>query len=599
MITIADYVALFLAQNNIKHVFGMTGGASLHLIHAIRKRADIEMVFTHHEQSAAMCADAYSRVSKNLGAAIATSGPGATNLITGICCSFFDSVPTIYITGQVSTFRSNEGTGVRQIGFQETNIVEICRPITKYVVKLTDANLIRHELEKCRYIALMDRPGPVLIDIPDNLQRVEIDPMNLKSFEIPDSNTPPIINTHKVGLFKLIKEITRSKRPVVIVGWGARLSHAEEVLAEFLSELNFPILPTWAAVDLFDPNDERVVGTFGTHGTRAGNYTVQNADFILVLGSRLDTHATGSPPQTFARDALKFVVDIDPHEINKFEKIGIRVEEAFCLDIRKFIELFLNILDKNDLPNIDLWRATIKSWKDKYPPGIESKEHLSVNPYDFMKSLSEHAESGDQIVSDTGCALAWAMQSFKFKDGQRFFHAFNNTPMGYALPAAIACAFVHPDKKIICIVGDGSIQLNIQELATIAHHKLNIKIFVINNFGYSMIKQTQDQWLNSEYVGSSITGGLSMPNFPRVAEAYGINSFQIETQSSISEVLTNVFNLSGPVLCDVHIPDDFRVAPQVKYGFPIEDGEPFLRRDEFLCNMIVEPLSVSLTRGKN
>lgn len=595
--TVADYVALFLAKNNIRHVFGMTGGASLHLIHAIRRRSDIKMVFTHHEQSAAMCADAYSRASNNLGAAIATSGPGATNLITGICCSFFDSVPSIFITGQVSTFRSSEGTGVRQIGFQETNIVEICRPITKYSVKLSDANSIRYELEKCRHIALHGRPGPVLIDIPDNLQRIEIDPLILEPFK-PESCIPKVKKGHKVGLLKLIKEITRSKRPVVIIGWGVRLSHAEEMLTKFLVELDIPILPTWAAVDLFDPNDQRVVGTFGTHGTRAGNFAVQNADFILVLGSRLDTHATGSPPQTFAREALKFVVDIDPYELEKFRKVGIKIEEAFCLDINEFIGLFLDVFKKEVILNIDQWRETIKSWKNQYPSGLAAKDLLSVNPYDFMKLLSAHTKPGDQIVSDTGCALAWAMQSFQFKEKQRFFHAFNNTPMGYALPAAIACAFIHPNKEIICIVGDGSIQLNIQELATIAHHNLNIKIFVINNFGYSMIKQTQDQWLNSEYVGSSMDGGVSMPNFPRVAEAYRITSFQIKEQSSISEVLSNIFDLSGPALCDVHIPDDFRVAPQVKFGFPIEDGEPFLERDEFLRNMLVEPLSASLRVGE-
>ncbi|MBM3206624.1 MAG: thiamine pyrophosphate-binding protein [Candidatus Staskawiczbacteria bacterium] len=594
MITVADYVAFFLAKNKIKHVFGMTGGASLHLIHAISRRIDIEMVFTHHEQSAAMCADAYARVSKNLGAAIATSGPGATNLITGICCSFFDSIPVMYITGQVSTSRSKGNTGVRQIGFQETDIVEICKPITKYAKKLLDPANIKEELEKSLHISLSGRQGPVLIDIPDDLQRVKIDPEKLRSYCASDSydNGPGRISNCELS--KCFEFLAKAKRPVVILGWGARLSAADVLVKELLECLNFPVLTTWAAADMLSFSESNLVGNFGTHGSRAGNFTVQNSDLVLVLGSRLDTHATGSPPSSFARDAKKIIIDIDQCEIDKFAKIGIKVDYAYCGSVGNFISDFLSKFDKKTLPDITSWKGLIGAWKAKYPIGALTESGNKVDPYILMKSISRQSKSGDQFVSDTGSALAWAMQAFEFKEDQRFIHAFNNTPMGYALPGAIACALHDPSKRVICIVGDGSMQLNIQELATIAHHKLNIKIFVVNNSGYSMIKQTQDQWLNSNYVGSSHFGGLSMPDFSAIAYAYGIASVKIENNLEVGPVIDSVFNSSGPILCDVCIPEDFRVTPQVKFGYPIEDGEPLLDRAEFISNMLVKPISASL-----
>ena len=591
--TVSEYVAFFLASNNIKYVFGVTGGASLHLLHSVEKQEGISAIFTHHEQSAAMCADAYSRVSSSIGAAIATSGPGATNLITGICCSYFDSVPVMYITGQVSTSRSKGNTGVRQIGFQETDIVEICKPITKYAIKLLDPVDIRRELEKCLHIATSGRQGPVLIDIPDDLQRAKIDPEKLKSFDNDNANK----NCGRISngeLLKCFEFLAKAQRPVIIVGWGVRLSNAEALVKGLLSRLNFPVLTTWATADIFPFNESNLVGNFGTHGSRAGNFAVQNSDLVLVLGSRLDTHATGSPPSSFARDAKKIIVDIDQCEIDKFEKIGVTVDYSYCGSIENFISDFLDKFDEKTLPDITPWKKLINIWKAKYPVDVLTNSSNKVNPYMLMRSISRQSKPGDQFVSDTGSALAWAMQAFEFKQDQRFIHAFNNTPMGYALPGAVACALHNPNKRVICIVGDGSMQLNIQELATIAHHKLNIKIFVINNSGYSMIKQTQDQWLNSNYVGSSQLGGLSMPDFSAVAFAYDISSIKIENNLEVGPVIDKVFNSNGPILCDVSIPEDFRVTPQVKFGYPIEDGEPLLDRAEFISNMLVQPVPASL-----
>lgn len=588
---VADYVAKFLLDLGIKHVFGITGGASLHLIHAVSHRREMQMVFPHHEQAAAMAADAYARITGRLGAAIATSGPGATNLLTGICCAYYDSIPVLYLTGQVATFRRKGETGVRQMGFQETDTVDICRPVTKLAISVTHPSQIRLALEQAAYTAQEGRPGPVLVDIPDDIQRADIDVDQLEHFG-------PPVSARRVAyqgseLEACIKLMRASQRPVCIVGWGVRLARAEREFLEAIRILGFPVLPTWGANDLLPADHPLLVGTFGTHGTRFGNFAVQNADLILAIGTRLDTHETGSPPASFGREAKKILVDIDPAELRKFEQNGMTVELPICADAGEFIRGLLSQIRNTKFPNIDDWKSRVKAWRLAYQALPEVQATTSVDPYRFVTTLANSLTDGDTIVSDTGCALAWLMQSFRFRPAQRFLHAFNNTPMGYALPAGIGAAFAQGGKRVICVCGDGSLQMNIQELATLAHHKLNIKIFVINNQGYSMIQQTQDQWLGSEYIGSSKQGGISMPDFGAVAVAYGIQSLRIEANKDLARLIQETLSKWGPVLCDVAIPSSCRVIPQVKFGRPIEDSEPLLPREEFASNMLVRPLAVS------
>jgi acetolactate synthase-1/2/3 large subunit len=589
---LAAYVAEFLAKQSIRHVFGITGGASLHLIHAVADRPDLRMICPHHEQAAAMAADSYARVTGNLGAAIATSGPGATNLITGICCAYYDSIPVLYLTGQVATFRAKGDTGVRQMGFQETNTLDICRSITKYAAAVSDPRRIRYELEKAVFMARTGRPGPVLLDIPDDVQRAEIDPMLLERF-VPQ--TADHSDDAWVGVLDAcITAMRGAQRPVVVVGWGVRLAGAERELFSVLERLQFPVLPTWATADLFDRDHPLLVGTFGTHGTRHGNFTVQNSDLLLAIGTRLDTHETGSPPGSFARGARKIVVDIDAAELRKFSLNGMHVEYPVCADAKEFLLTLSKRLEGIVMPDNAMWKKQIASWRNQYRPlRPEYRAEKTVNPYVFVDSLSDATATGDIIVSDTGCAVAWMMQSFRFKPSQRFFHAFNNTPMGYALPASIGAALASQGQRVICIAGDGSLQMNVQELATLSHHRPDVKIFVMDNHGYSMIQQTQDQWLDSRYIGSSKEGGTSMPDFCRLAEAYGVPAVSIRQNSDIARVVREVLSANGPVLCDVDIPSTHRVIPQVKFGRPIEDPEPLLEREEFMRNMIVEALPVS------
>lgn len=579
---LSDYVAEYLAIIGIKHVFAVSGGASLHLIHSLERTKGIDFVCPQHEQAGAMAADGYARVTGNIGAAIATSGPGATNLITGICSAYYDSVPVMYITGQVSTFRLKGDTGVRQMGFQETEMVKLCQHITKYSVLVDNPKKIRYELEKAYYLARSGRPGPVLIDIPDNVQRAEIDPENLESF-IPQAEDAEVRRGDIKSCLKMIKA---AKRPVLVLGWGVRLSHSEQEVAVLIEKLGFPVAPTWAVADILSSDHPLMIGTFGTHGTRYANFAVQNADLILAIGTRLDTKATGSPIATFAREAKKIFVDIDQAELDKFNKSGLRADRLVKADARRFIEE----LNRRTIEVCDLsaWRKKIAGWKERYPicPPRYNKEK-KVNPYVFVKALANGSVKGDVFFLDTGCTLAWIMQAFDFKEGQRVFHDWNNTAMGWALPAAIGASFALKGKRIICVTGDGSLQMNIQELATVIRHKLPIKIFLINNHGYSMIQQTQDQWLNSDYLASTIEGGLAFPDFRKVAKAYGFRTVNIDSHKTLRPGIAEALKLKGPVFINVEIDRSHRVIPQVKFGRPNEDPEPLLPRDEFLENMIV------------
>ena len=593
---LSDYVAQFLADRGIRHVFAIAGGACLHLIDSIAKTKCVEYICPHHEQAAAMAADAYARVTGQIGAAVSTSGPGATNLITGMCCAFYDSVPVLYITGQVATFRLKRDTGVRQFGFQETDIVEMCRPVTKYAAMLEDATRIRYELEKAVYLATTGRPGPVLVDIPDNLQRVEIAPHELEPFLPPDvPKLQPSLGPQAHAALELLRH---SQRPVVILGWGVRLANAANEARLFLDRTGLPVVPTWGALDLVAGNSDHFVGTFGLHGTRYGNFAVQNADCILSIGTRLDTHETGSPLSSFAREARKIVVDIDASELAKFPRFGMHVDLPVAADARLFLTALLDELPQATLPDISVWRSKIKSWRDEFSicPD-ENFSHERPNPYAIIKVLSRATAADSCIVIDTGCAIAWFMQAWDPKPGQRVFSALNNTPMGYALPAAIGASLAANNSPVLCVIGDGGLMMNIQELATVMYHRLPIKIVVLNNHGYSMIQQTQDQWLGSRYHASSMGGGLGFPDFVQVAYAHKIAASRITKTSELADAFERMIAHDGPFLCDIDLDPNERVIPQVVFGRPIEDSGPLLSREVFMRNMIVKPLDVSL-RGE-
>ena len=593
---LSDFIAGFLANEGIRHVFIVSGGASIHILHSLHHRNGIEPICPHHEQAGAMAADAYSRVTGRLGCAVGTSGPGATNMITGIAGAWFDSIPTLYITGQVTTFRLKGTSGVRQFGFQETEIIPMVQPITKYCVQLRDPQRIRYELEKAVHIALSGRPGPVLIDIPDDLQRSFIETDELLGFT-PDAveQRPAPTNEEIRDIIRLLRAATR---PVLILGHGVRLAGATAEARKLAEICDMPVLTSWGAKDVLPGNHPLNAGVFGTHGTRAGNFTVQNADCVLAFGARLSTRETGAPLSSWAREARTIIVDVDPAELRKFPAFERKLDLAIVADAAASIIALIKALGQHGppkLPDWSPWRNDIVEWNRQYPVCPKSGwSETTINPYVLMETLSETAPDDAYFFIDTGCAIAWSMQGLRLRGSQRTFHDFNNTAMGWALPAAMAGALAAPKSPIICIVGDGALMMNIQELATVKYHRLPIKILLIDNGGYSMVRQTEAQWLRGVNVGTSTESGLGFPDFNALAEAFGFKTTRLTKNAELAQGLKKVLAEPGASFARIKIPAEKGVIPQVAFGYPIEDSEPHLPREEFLRHMKVAPLPVSL-----
>jgi acetolactate synthase-1/2/3 large subunit len=569
-------VAKFLEEHGVKHVFGVNGGACLWLIHGLTENTNVKFIPTAHEQGAGFAADAYARLG-GVGVAMATSGPGATNLVTAIAASYQDSVPTLFLTGNVATFRQGARFGVRAYGFQELDVVSMVGKITKYAVQVSDPYTVLYHLGKALWVASQGRKGPVLVDLPDDLQRLDIDPDRMEPWVAPCARAVP----HRpMPIKEVAQALLEARRPLFV--WGAGVRDAAEPARALAASLGVPVACSWGAIDLMPAADELMCGGFGTHGTRPANFAVQNADLIISLGCRLDTKATGTPSH-FARGARIAMVDMDAAELGKFRELGRRIDfpvQADCLE-------FVKALAQESAPQADWqdWRRQIAEWKRRYP-STDHPDWTGVRPYAFMRELAEYTTADDVIVSDTGCTLGWAMQGFPFK-GERFVHAFNMTPMGYALPAAVGAAFA-TGKRVICLCGDGSIMMSLSELATIRRWNLPVKIFVFNNKGHAMCRQTQRQWLGSKYPATSLDGGLGFPDFENVADAFGI------------WVGTWVFMwpfIPGPLWGDVpalmpkftvlKIDPEAQLIPQARYGAPIEDGDPALSREELRSQMIV------------
>ena len=589
--TVAEYILKFLISKNVNNVFLITGGAISFVVDAFSRNKKIKYTCVAHEQAAAMMADAYSRVSKGFGATMVTSGPGAQNLITGIACSWFDSVPVIHISGQVNSFElssTNKTTKkVRQVGFQETDIVSIVRPITKFAYQLKKPSEIKYALEKAFYLSNEGRPGPVLIDIPMNFQREKINPKKIKSFVVPK------IKFNKKTLYQINKIkslIEKSKRPILILGGGIRMSKAMHEVEKFLKKVDMPIVTTWSGLDTIDYKNKNYIGSIGVYGSRAANFAVQNSDLIINFGSRLDTRITGGKPGTFAREAKIVSIDIDKHELNKRRGLDI------YLKINQDLNFFLSIFDLKSkefkFSASYEWKKMCREWKLKYPnvQSIYYKQKNYVNPYCFIEILSNKLNKKDIIIADDGGHLTWTMQAFKVKKGQRVFSAFGNSPMGYAFPAALGAAIAEKNKRVICIDGDGSIQINIQELQTMVANKLPVKLFVINNSGYGIIKQFQELYLEKRYEASIPSKGVTNPDFKKISNAYGINYSEIKSNKEIGKVLDKILNSKKPEFINVIVDPNQKILPKLQFGKPIEDLSPLLPRSEFKKNMIISSL---------
>lgn len=597
---LSDYVARFLARQGIRHVFAITGGASIHMIHSIAATDGVDFIAPGHEQAGAFMADAYARVTGGLGCAMATSGPGATNLITGIASAYYDSVPVLFITGQVTRGRLKGDLKIRQNGFQETPIVDMVKPITKYAVMVTDPMKIRSELEKAVYLATHGRPGPVVVDIPDDLQRFDVHAPDLEPFLIESAGVDRLFkpSVHWFDIEQAVAMISTARRPVVVIGTGVRRAKAEAAVNELINRLKFPVVPTWGALDMFPHDHPYLVGAFGTQGTRAANFAIANSDLIISIGARMGSRETGTPLHTFARSAKIIMVDIDKGEIDKFTHFGRPIDLPIPADAKDFAEDLSNKLRAGIVPSITPWWVKIAEWKRRYSICTdEMRREFGVNPYVFVEVLSQHLREDDLIFTDTGCSVAWMCQAFQFKKGQRLFHAFNNTPMGWGLPAAIGGA-IASGHRVICVSGDGGLLMNMQEFATASKHNIDLKLFLLNNNGHAMCQQTEDEWLCGVNHASSSETGLAFPDWGKSAAAAEWAVTKCGWNSELETSIRWTMTMRGPVLNEVTVDMGHKVYPKAKYGYPIEDSEPLLPRGEFAEQMIVHPMTISVPKTK-
>lgn len=575
MIKVSDFIASFVAKVT-NTVFIGQGGSIVHILDSFKKKK-LNIIPSQNEQCATIAADAFSRVSKKkIGVSAVTSGPGAINTLQGIACSYYDSIPTLTITGQVVTNQLSKHKKIRQTGFQEMKISQIVSSFTKYSVILKNKNKIKYELEKLVYYANEGRKGPVLIDVPDDIQRSYINPKELSSFKIPQKKQV------KFNQKKLIDLINKSKRPILILGNGINLSNTKDKVYKFVNDTKIPFLLTWATLDLFNHNHPKMLGTFGVAANRYGNFCIQNSDLIISLGSQLNNQLTGHNKKLFAKDAKKIVVDVDKWELLK--KDYLKIDLKINVDLNYFFDkISFKKITKNFYKD---WINKNKRIQKLYPVVSDSfkKQKNKVNPYYFMRSLSKICKSGDVLIPDASANLVWAYQSFLIENKQKVFTALNHSPMGYSMPATIG-AYMAKEKNsrnIICTIGDGSMAMNVQELATIKHFNLPIKIFVINNGGYGLIKQTQDTWLNSKRVGVDPKSGLAIPNYIKIANAYGLQTLEIKKNSEVKKIINKALNSKKSVLCNVSISNKQIVSPKLLSGMSIENMSPKLSKDQLL-----------------
>lgn len=597
-IKLSDYVASFVAGLGINDVFMITGGGAMHLNESFGSNPNIRYYCNHHEQASAIAAEAYARI-KGLGIVVVTTGPGGTNSLTGVVGAWLDSIPILCISGQVKRETIARGKSLRQLGVQEFNIVDVVKPMTKYAIVVEKPEEIRYHLDKALYLAKTGRPGPVWLDIPLDVQASYIDKGSLISFD-PKEADPPFdkkILTKQFG--QIVNLIKNAKRPVILAGGGIRLAGAHEQLLKLVEHTNIPLLTAMSSHDLV-PSDHKLFfgrpGAFG--GERVGNFVIQNSDLVISIGSRLHLWTIGFDYKNFARAAKKVIVDIDRAEINK---PTIKPDIAVNADAKFFIQELFKRTKNMLLPQYNDWLMYCKRIRDKYPVVLPEykKQRKFVNSYYFVEILSKLLLPNEIIVTSDGTAFSCTLQAIKIKPGQRLISNIGCAAMGYGLPAAIGACIANGKERVICLEGDGSIQLNIQELQTVIHHNLPIKLFVINNDGYLAIRNTQDGFFKSHYVGSSPKSGISFPDMLKIAKAYGIPAVRVKNHFGMENKIKSVLNSKGPILCEIMMDPKQSLIPKVTslmkpdgkmISKPLEDMYPFLPRQEFYENMIIEPL---------
>ena len=595
---VSDYLVESVADLGVRHVFFVPGGAAMHLNDSLGGCSRIEFVANLHEQASAIAAEGYARVTNDLGVAMVTAGPGGTNAVTGVAGAWLDSTPCLFLSGQVKRADLKGDTGLRQLGVQEIDIVSIVKPITKYAVTITDPSQARFHFEKAIHLARSGRRGPVWLDVPLDVQASQIDPTGLAGYDPEGQNENRGSEPPRAQVSRALEMMRGAQRPVLLAGNGIRLAGAAALFRDLADRMGIPVLTTWLGLDLLPESHPLMIGRPGSVAPRGANFALQNADLLLCVGARLDMALTGYAHDRLARAARKIVVDIDPAEIRKLRT---PIEEPIVSDAGAFLRELDRQLDERPAPGWQSWVERCRQWKKTYP--VVLPEHRArrdaVSTYAFSEALSEELAEGNVVVSaSSGSAIEIFLLAFRVKEDQRIFHNRGLGAMGFGLPHSIGACLASGRRRTVCVDGDGGFQFNIQELETVLRLDLPIKFFVLCNEGYASIRTSQNRYFH-RLVGADSSSGMTLPDLTKVASAFGLPTARLDGGDDLRQKIRRILAEKGPLVCEVASPADETRAPSLvstqrpdgsMVSKPLEDLWPFLDREEFRRNMIVEPL---------
>lgn len=567
---LSDYVVSYLEKRGVHIVFGYIGGMITHLVDSIASNPQMQFVQTYHEQTAAIAAEGYAKESGKFGVAISTSGPGATNMMTGIADAYFDSIAVLYITGQVNTYEYKYSKPIRQQGFQETDVISIVKPITKYAKLVDNAEDIRYELDKALHIALSGRKGPVLLDLPMDIQRMDINPDVLRGF-IPDEK--PI----NVSDLSQIKELLqRSKCPMLLLGAGCLSEQVKALVTDFLKESHIPVVTSLMGRGAIDETYQNYMGMIGSYGNRCANMGIANADLLIALGTRLDTRQTGAKIDGFITDGYIIHVDIDSDEL-EHHRLQNRIK--INQDVASFMKQLLALRIKYD--DSKKWISYLLGLKQSYDQDHEIERFVeNKSPYRLMQTLNDFTKEDDVICADIGQNQMWAAQTVQLKKGQRFLTSGGLAPMGFSLPAAVGASFASRNKTVYSINGDGGFHMAIQSLMLISQYDLPIKVFVLNNQALGMITQFQHLYFNNRMTGTTERGGYMVPNIKYIAASYGLSYYRLSEKDLSNISLLEAIFSSRNCIVEYMIDGLTTVSPKLEYDKSIRTPSPLLPDSE-------------------
>ncbi len=594
VIKISDAIANYLKIRGIKHVFGIIGSANSHIFDSINTLGYTEIICVHHEQAATMAMQTYFRVTGKMTAALVTAGGGSTNAITGVMSAWADSIPGVIISGQENVRFINKYKNMRMWGIQGYDSAEMVHNITKYSARVMDPKKSIYELQKAFYIAGEGRPGPVWIDYPMDIQGSSCEQNELIDFIVLNNIQ---VNPKDLKIDQVNSMICEAKRPVFWFGHGIRLAKSESKLERLLEILPFPFLVSWAGIDMIESAHMLNFGSAGVYGNRAANFVLQNADLVIAIGNRMAIPMIGYEHSEFARDAKIVQVDIDQMELDKTSDIA---DLSILSDAGDFIDALLDSFSGHsiDEKNIEKWRSICSQYRFRYPPiGEEHADNENfINSYRFIGRLCSYLKNDQLITTDMGTALLSGHQAIKLKKGQRLMTSTGLGEMGYGLPAAIGASFASNRGEVICLNCDGGMMMNLQELQTVVHHQLPIKLFIFNNDGYLMIKHTQKNLFKGRYSAVNKSTGVSCPDFKKIAYAFGMPYYSIQTWIDFDSFIEDILNSNGPVICDVFMDPEQYFYPKLSLAIskdgsivspPLEDLSPLLTREELSENMLI------------